>query len=97
MSTFSVAKYGMKLKEKAQKTHKKSLSPNSSTKDQMTSTKNGIEPHNETTTSTNTGSSEVQNNATNTISGTSVPSPTVKAPPMTTPQGKLLWKQICND
>ena len=86
MSTFSVAKYGMKLKEKAQKTHKKSLSPNSSTKDQMTSPKNGIEQHNETTTSPNAGSSEVHNNVPHTISGTTVPSPTVKTPPVT--QGK---------
>ena len=90
LSTFSVAKVGMKLKEKAQKTQKKSVSANTTTKDQMTSTKNGIEKHNnETTTTTSIGNSEVQNNASPPTTGASVPSPTIKTPPSTIPLSKL--------
>ena len=96
MSTFSAAKIGMKLKEKAQKTQKKSLSTNSSTKDQMTSTKNGIEQHNnETSTSNNVGSTEVQNNTNAAAAEKSVPtSPTLKTPPTTSPSGKLLLNML---
>ena len=90
MSTFSVAKVGMKLKEKAQKTQKKSVSANATAKDQMTSTKNGIEKqNNETTTSTNIGTSEVQNNGSPSATGASVPSPTIKTPPTTITSGDL--------
>ena len=64
MSAFAVAKIGMKLKEKAQKTQKKSLSPISSTKDQMTSTKNGIEEQNEISTSSNIAATKAPNNST---------------------------------
>ena len=90
LSTFSVAKVGMKLKEKAQKTQKKSVSANATAKDQMTSTKNGIEKqNNETTTSTNIGTSEVQNNGSPSATGASVPSPTIKTPPTTITSGDL--------
>ena len=96
MSTFSAAKIGMKLKEKAQKTQKKSLSTNSSTKDQMTSTKNGIEQHNnETSTSNNVGSTEVQNNTIAAANEKSVPtSPTLKTPPTTSPSGEILLNML---
>ena len=80
----------MKLKEKAQKTQKKSVSANATAKDQMTSTKNGIEKqNNETTTSTNIGISEVQNNGCPSATGASVPSPTIKTPPTTITSGDL--------
>ena len=94
LSTFSVAKVGMKLKEKAQKTQKKSVSANTTTKDQMTSTKNGIEQHNnESSTSNNVGSTEVQNNTNAAVAEKSVPtSPTLKTPPTTSPSGEILLK-----
>ena len=98
MSTFSVAKVGMKLKEKAQKTQKKSVSANATAKDQMTSTKNGIEKqNNETTTSTNIGTSEVQNNGSPSATGASVPSPTIKTPPTTIISGDftmIFWGSL---
>ena len=88
MSTFAVAKIGMKLKEKAQKTQKNSLQSPFSTKEPVISTKNGIDPNNEMITTPNTGAPEAMNNSAPVSVNSSIVSPLLKNPTTTNPAGK---------
>ena len=89
MSTFAVAKIGMKLKEKAQKTQKKSLASPLSTKEQIISTKNGIDQDNDMPSTSNIVSPETANNSTTTSINVSSTSPLIKSPTAVNPAGKF--------
>ena len=90
MSMFTVAKIGMKVKEKAQKTQKNSSASPLSTKDQIASTKNGIEQNNEMPSTTNIGASETANNSTPTSINASSVSTLIKTPTSGNPAGKYI-------
>ena len=96
MSAFAVSKIGMKLKEKAQKTQKNSSASPLSTKDQIISTKNGIQQNNEMPSTSYIGASETANNSTPSSINASSASPLIKTSAAVNPIGKLLNYKYIN-